>query len=153
MGPSTQPGPEALPYVDEHTITIPAPRDQAWAGLERFVATRLCRTDRTILARLLGSGSPGGFEVAERMPAQRLTLAGRHRFSRYRLVFELTDAPDDTTTVHAKTYAAFPGPPGRVYRALVIRTGVHRLVTNRLLRAVGRFAAEEGDRGGSQAPP
>jgi hypothetical protein len=144
MGPSRPPDPEALPYVDEHTITIPSPRHQSWAGLERFVATRLYRTERTILGRLLGTESPGGFEVAERTPQQRLTLAGRHRFSRYRLVFELIDAPDRTTTMLAKTYAAFPGLPGRVYRAAVIGTGVHRLATNRLLRAVRRFTANEG---------
>jgi hypothetical protein len=153
MARSTPSGPEALPYVDEHTIRIPTSRDQAWTGLERFVAARLCRPHYTIFARLLGTVTPGGFEVAERTRARRLTLVGRHRFSRYQLIFELTDAPDDATTVHAKTYAAFPGLPGRVYRALVIGTGVHRLATNRLLRTIGRFTADEGDQVTSQAPP
>ena len=76
-----------LPFVDEHTITIPASRDDAWNALERFVAVSLCRTDHSILSRLLGTEFPGGFEVAEGVPADRLLLVGRHRFSRYQLAF------------------------------------------------------------------
>jgi hypothetical protein len=38
--------------------------------------------------------------------------------------------------VRAQTYAAFPGVKGRVYRALVISSGAHRFVTQRLLRRV-----------------
>jgi hypothetical protein len=109
MAPSTRPSSAVLPFVDEHTITIPASSDQAWNALERFVAVSLCRTDHSILSRLLGTESPGGFEVAERVPADRLSLVGRHRFSRYQLTFELKAAPDHTTTLHARTYAAFPG--------------------------------------------
>jgi hypothetical protein len=148
MAPSTRPSSAVLPFVDEHTITIPASSDQAWNALERFVAVSLCRTDHSISSRLLGTESPGGFEVAERVPADRLSLVGRHRFSRYQLTFELKAAPDHTTTLHARTYAAFPGLPGRLYRTLVISTGAHRVATNRLLRTVRRFAVDDGrDRG------
>jgi hypothetical protein len=149
MAPSTRPSSAVLPFVDEHTITIPASSDQAWNALERFVAVSLCRTDHSILSRLLGTESPGGFEVAERVPADRLSLVGRHRFSRYQLTFELKAAPDHTTTLHARTYAAFPGLPGRLYRTLVISTGAHRVVTNRLLRTVRRFAVDDGRHRGS----
>jgi hypothetical protein len=141
-----------LPYVDEHTITIPASRDHAWSALERFVAVSLCGTDHSILSRLLGTESPGGFEVAERVPADRLSLVGGHRFSRYQLAFELKAAADHTTTLHARTYAAFPGLPGRIYRMLVISTGAHRIATNRLLRTVRRFAVDDGCHRGSRAP-
>jgi hypothetical protein len=149
MAPSTGPSSVALPFVDEHTIAIPGPRDHAWNALERFVAVSLCRTDHSVLSRILGTESPGGFAVAERVPADRLSLVGRHRFSRYRLAFELKDAPDHTTTLHARTYAAFPGLGGRVYRTLVISTGAHRVATNRLLRTVRRFAVDHGRNRGS----
>jgi hypothetical protein len=67
-------------------------------------------------------------------------MAGRHRFSRYRLVFELVDAADNETQLSARTYAEFPGLQGRVYRALVIGTRVHVLATNQILRSVRRAA-------------
>ena len=67
-------------------------------------------------------------------------MAGRHRFSHYRLVFELVDAADDETHLSARTYAEFPGLRGRVYRALVIGTRLHVLATNQILRSVRRAA-------------
>ena len=67
-------------------------------------------------------------------------MAGRHRFSRYRLVFELVDAADDETQLSARTYAEFPGLRGRAYRALVIGTRLHVLATNQILRSVRRAA-------------
>ncbi|WP_157592243.1 hypothetical protein [Solirubrobacter soli] len=71
-----------------------------------------------------GSAPP----VAAQHPG-RLELRGRHRFARYALVFLI-----DGGRVRAQTYAAFPGVEGRAYRALVIGSGAHRVVTKRLLR-------------------
>ena len=62
-------------------------------------------------------------------PHERLTLTGRHHFSRYLLVFDLGDAPDGATRLRATSYAAFPGPHGRVYRTLVIGTRLHVVAT------------------------
>ena len=78
--------------------------------------------------------------MEEARPPSRLALAGRHRFSRYALVFELEATGPGRTCIRARTWAAFPGILGRVYRALVIGTGGHRIVVGRLLRRVERRA-------------
>ena len=72
-------------------------------------------------------------------PHERLTLTGRHHFSRYLLVFDLGDAPDGATRLRATSYAAFPGPHGRVYRTLVIGTRLHVVATTHILRSVRRL--------------
>jgi hypothetical protein len=83
------------------------------------------------------TGLPGeavpGFRVVEAEPGRRLVLGGRHRFSRYTLTFVIEDG-----FLRAQTHAAFPGVLGRLYRAAVIGSGAHRVVTRRLLRQVVR---------------
>ncbi|MBZ0090389.1 MAG: hypothetical protein K8H90_08440 [Thermoanaerobaculia bacterium] len=74
-----------------------------------------------------------GFRVAESEPGRRLALRGRHRFARYALTFVL-----DGGRLCAQTHAEFPGLRGRLYRAAVIDSGGHRLITRRLLRQVAR---------------
>lgn len=128
---------EDLPYVDEHAITIGAPRDQVWAGLGRY-ATRALGIGSGPLRRVLGTDPPSGFEVADSDPPDRLTLAGRHRFSRYRLVFVLDDATPGGTRLRAQSYAAFPGLRGRGYRTLVIGSRAHVVATRGILRAIRR---------------
>jgi hypothetical protein len=142
---------ERLPYIEEHARCVGATRERTWAALIAVGAE--LRGDATgPLARLtrpqpaLAAGDwrrapePGatlpGFVVEEACSPSRLALAGRHRFSRYALVFELEDAGPDRTRIRAQTRAAFPGALGRVYRALVIRTGAHRMVVWRLLRRI-----------------
>jgi hypothetical protein len=128
-----------LPYVDEHAITIASPHDVVWTALLRYVAASL-DASRSPLAWLLGTTPRSGFEIAETVDGEGLVLAGRHRFSRYRLVFELHDTATGQTRLNAKTYAAFPGPHGRAYRIVVIGSGAHMLVTTHMLRAVRRRA-------------
>jgi hypothetical protein len=132
-----------LPHIDEHVVATHAPRDAVWASLIRTL--RHTMGGSGAFARLLGcdpvqstehfDGSVGqtlpGFRVVDAEPGYHLTLEGRHRFSRYRLTFEL-----DTTRVRARTDAAFPGALGRLYRAAVIGTGGHKLVTRRMLRQI-----------------
>jgi hypothetical protein len=77
------------------------------------------------IARLLGAQLPAGFEVLDSAPAHSLTLAGRQRFARYMLTFELTDAAQVATYLRAQTCALFPGARGQAYRALVISTRAH----------------------------
>jgi hypothetical protein len=77
-----------------------------------------------------------GFAVEHARPPSRLALGGRHRFSRYSLVFELEDAGLGRTRVRARSWAVFPGVLGRWYRALVVGTGAHRVVVRRLLRRI-----------------
>jgi hypothetical protein len=129
------------PYVDEHAVNIAAPPDRVWDALDRYVTAPLCAAEPRLLTRLLGTDPPAGFEVAERVPGERIALAGRHRFSRYRLVFDL-DTTRAVPRLRATTYADFPGLHGRAYRALVIGSRLHVLATTRMLRAVRRRALD-----------
>ncbi len=123
-------------YVDEHSTRLAATPAAVWPQLRAFVDDWLARTERSPLTRLLGTRPRAGFEVAEADEPHRLTLAGRHRFSRYVLDLRLTDERDGTTTASAATYADFPGPHGFAYRTLVVRSGFHVLATRRLLRGL-----------------
>ena len=137
----------ALPFVDEHDQPLAAPADVVWQALLRVVRGAFGRKGR--VARILGcepaqgslefAGRPGdtvpGFRVSEAEPGRRLVLRGRHRFADYALTFDY-----DGTRLRAITQAAFPGIRGKLYRAAVIGSGGHRIVTRRLLRAVARAA-------------
>jgi hypothetical protein len=139
---------EQLPHIDEHVQRVAAPPDAAWATLLHVL--RGSFGGKGTVARLLGcepaagsarfEGGEGqtlpGFRVVEADPGRRLVLRGRHRFSRYELAFGL-----DGGELRATTSAAFPGVRGRLYRAAVIGTGGHRIVTRRLLAEVARRTA------------
>lgn len=86
-----------------------------------------------------GSAFPG-FRVSRAEPPGELALEGRHRFSRYGLVFRVEALGASRSRVRAETRAAFPGRGGALYRALVIGTGAHVLVVRRLLAGVRRRA-------------
>jgi hypothetical protein len=131
-----------LPYVDEHAVRIAAPREQVWSALQHYVVTSLRIPEVNPIARLLGTEPRAGFEVALSSPTESLTLVGSHRFSRYMLRFELTDAGEEATQLRAQTYAVFPGFGGQAYRALVIGSRAHVLATNRMLRSVRRLSLE-----------
>ena len=77
-----------------------------------------------------------GFEVAEVVAPARLAFTGRHRFSRYALTFTLAPAEGGGTRVSAETRAEFPGLLGFGYRAAVIGTRMHRVMTRRMLRQI-----------------
>ena len=146
--------PAILPYVDELPIEIGADREATWAALLRVVEgsfasargrgpARLLACEDTELAgpRPLAKGSAfPGFHVESAEPPSELALAGRHRFSTYLLSFRLEDASGGRTRLVAETRAAFPGLKGSVYRALVIGTRMHVLITRRLLSATKRRA-------------
>lgn len=145
---------QALPFVDEHRITVAAAREWVWAGLRRYVDSLLADTERSILARWLDTEPRSGFRIASVVEPSQLHLTGRHRFSRYRLVFELVDAPGGQTLLTARTYAAFPGPHGRAYRALVIGTRAHVVAANHILRGVRRASLAPGaEREGAGGAP
>ncbi len=122
---------ERLPYIDQHARQIAADRARTWDALLQVMCTD--PTDPTTV--------PTGFQLESAVPQQRLALKGRHWFSRYRLIFTLDDAPHGTV-VSAQSWAAFPGPHGRIYKALVIGTRLHVLAVGYLLRRV----ATESDR-------
>ena len=136
---------EQLPYVDEHHRRIDAPAEVVWTALLKVLRREMGAG--APLARLLGcdpaegtpefAGRPGdavpGFRVVEADPGRRLTLRGRHGFADYALTFVI-----DGDRLRAQTHATFPGVLGRLYRAAVLGSGGHRLVTRRLLRQVAR---------------
>ena len=143
-----------LPEVDVHDRPVTASPDRAWralvavlAGTFRDVPQPLAvawdleprtRTDDWDHPRV-GSTIPG-FAVAEIEPPRMLTLRGGHRFSRYAFRFTLDDVGPARVALRAHTSAAFPGPLGRIYRALVIGTGGHAVAVRRLLAKVARRA-------------
>ncbi len=45
---------DELPYVDEHSIRIPAPRELVWTALQRYVASSLVTAEPSLVRRLLG---------------------------------------------------------------------------------------------------
>lgn len=141
------PGMEQLPYIDEHGQRIDAPADVMWAALLDMLRAQM--GGHAWFARLLGcdpvqgtaafAGRPGdavpGFRVVASEPGHRLALRGRHRFADYALTFLI-----DGDCLRAQTHAAFPGALGRMYRAAVIGSRAHRIVTRRMLRQVARAA-------------
>ena len=133
-----RPESSGLPFVDEHRMEIPAPREVVWTALREHVGSSLRAGERNPLTLLLGTEPRAGFEVVREVPEHALCLAGRHRFSRYELVFEIADNPSGGTLLRARTSAEFPGARGRAYRALVIGSRLHVVAMKRMLRAIRR---------------
>jgi hypothetical protein len=125
-------------FVDEHRISIVAPPDRVWAALRHYVEGALLKERDNPLLRLLGTEPRSGFALSSEVPGTELRLSGRHRFSRYELVFQASDGGDGTTEVCARTFADFPGLHGRVYRTLVIDSRAHVLAVRAMLRAIRR---------------
>jgi hypothetical protein len=143
-----------LPHVDEHSIAIEATAEATWDALLRVIEGSFSSGASAKGARLLdcadtaasgprpldtGSVLPG-FHVEAAAPRQELALVGGHRFSDYALIFRLDEQGADRTLLRAETRAAFPGLKGRAYRAMVIGTRMHVLVTRRILGAAKRSA-------------
>jgi hypothetical protein len=142
---------EQLPFIDEHSRRVDAPREVVWAALTDVLRREMGRAGSTTIARVLGcdpargtadfDGRPGdavpGFVVVEADRGRRLELRGRHRFSSYALTFVI-----ENESVRARTHAAFPGVLGRLYHAAVIGSGGHRIVVRRMLRQIDRAATE-----------
>ena len=84
-------------------------------------------------------------------PPERFALKGRHPFAVYRWVFEL-DAEGAHTRLRALTWADFPGLHGKIYRALVIGSGGHRVAVRWTLKRVARTVlAERAQTGEAEA--
>ena len=142
-----------LPHVDEHAVDVAAPPDAAYdavlavlrgtfaaAGSRRVAGLLGCEPGSTTGWDRAGVGSTvPGFRIRAAEPPGLLVVAGRHRFSRYGIVFRI-DAAGAGSRVRAETRAQFPGPHGAMYRLAVIGTGGHVIVTRRLLAAVARRA-------------
>lgn len=152
LAPAANPPP--LPLLDDHVALVDAAVEEVWAalldGLERAFGGRI----PTAYARLVGC-VPGvaagrrplttgsalpGFLITAAEPLRWLELRGRHRFSTYALRVELEPVTARATSVRVESRAAFPGVAGRLYRLLVVDTGVHVAMVRHLLAGVARRA-------------
>ena len=146
---------EQLPYIDQYARQIDASPEEVWRALLATVR-RISPSLPGWLAAAwglqhlsvagqwdanvsVGSTVPG-FAAAEVELSQLLALRGIHRFSDYELRFEIQPVADGRTRLSATTFAAFPGAKGRVYHALVIGSGGHRIAVRRILANVTRRA-------------
>jgi hypothetical protein len=151
---------ERLSYIDTYAIDIDAGVEDSWRALLGIVRSMTGErapwpVEHVLAARpssrsgdwrgtvAVGDTIPG-FAVEEVRAARHLALAGHHRFARYELTFELEAVAPERTRLAAVTHAEFPGVRGRIYRALVIGSGGHRVVARRLLRRVRSRAALAG---------
>ncbi|MCV7093375.1 DUF2867 domain-containing protein [Mycobacterium interjectum] len=115
-----------LPYIDEHATTVDANREDTWSALLLV----MCRDPHD------PSTVPAGFVLDEATAPERFALKGRHPFAVYRWVFELEAESAHRTRLRALTWAGFPGIHGKVYRALVIGTGAHRVAVRWTLNRI-----------------
>ncbi|MFE9021798.1 hypothetical protein ACFYNL_25030 [Streptomyces sp. NPDC007808] len=146
-----------LPFVDAHTSIVAAAPDAVWRAVAETMDQNSDGRGTKAVARLLGcadlaargprppaAGSAiPGFHVVTAVPGRELALAGSHRFSTYALVFRLEEAGPGRTRVRAESWAAFPGPAGRLYRLAVIGTGGHARGMRHILTTVRRRALRE----------
>lgn len=145
---------DRLPYIDEYAREIAASPEAVWHALLATLAhfpkpprwlitawglTPSARSDGWDRTVVVGDTVPGFAASAVSAP-HLLTLRGGHRFSDYELQFELQQLSPARTRLRATTSAVFPGLTGRMYRALVIGTGGHRIAVARTLASVGRRA-------------
>jgi hypothetical protein len=157
--------PAELPFIDEHSIDVNASRERVWdtlagtvlprfgGGWGRLGTGRIGRAGARLLAApypdppVTCSGIPQtivGFRLERTERPSLILLAGEHRFATYTLTLSIAGAEGESKScLSAQTRAAFPGGPGRLYRAAIIWTGAHVVVVHRLLHRV-RGLAERG---------
>jgi hypothetical protein len=146
---------EPLPRIDAHGVTcLAAPEvafDALWHVVRRSFDGRAASTyaravrcepsaSSATSTPVVGSTTLVGFAVTAVERPSTLTIAGRHHFARYELAFRVEPAHGGGSRIEATTYADFPGRLGALYRALVLGTRIHVLVTRRMLRGVARAA-------------
>jgi hypothetical protein len=145
---------ESLPVVDEHSVSVSATPEETWEALLETLGHGFSNTrPGRAAAKRLGcvstecKGEPGqigstipGFIVTRAVPPAVLALMGEHRYSRYALIFRLTERDKAPLLLSAETRAVFPGRAGGAYRTLVIGSRGHVLATGSLLRAIRRRA-------------
>jgi hypothetical protein len=150
---------ESLPYIDEHATFVDAMPERTWEALLAVVGGADGGLAGRRVAQALGcvadsrSGEPGrigstipGFVVSRSVPPAVLALMGEHRFSRYALIFRITEQGQAVPVrLSAETRAEFPGRRGSLYRTFVIGTRGHVLATRAILRRIRRRAERHRD--------
>jgi hypothetical protein len=134
---------EDLPLIDTHSVAVTAAPEATFDAVQRRFAGFLSGPLGAVVRRAWGCEQAEAFEVVEGKRPELLVVAGKHRFSRYGIVFRIT-ATDNGSRLSAESRAAFPGLHGRAYRALVVGTRLHVLATRRLLREIADSAGRQG---------
>jgi hypothetical protein len=143
---------DQLPEIDEHTAIVAAGVEAVWSVLLDEVTRTFGSAAATLYARVVGCVDPApsgprplepgstvsGLRAVRAVPGEELTLQGRHRFSTYALTFRLEQLGPDSTRMHVASRASFPGLHGRLYRLLVVSTGLHVIAVSRLLDSIRR---------------
>src|SRR5262245_7457236 len=97
----------ALPYVDEHAYEVGAGAGETWKALQVAVERSFGGARVARVARLLGCEDETGFHLATSAPpgarSGELALAGRHRYSRYALIFRVDPVAPSRSRVRAET--------------------------------------------------
>jgi hypothetical protein len=130
---------EPLPFTDEHTVVAKAAPEAVFDAARASLDAPQSGVAGGY-ARLVGVRGERLFDVARAERPSLLALVGRHRFSRYALTFTMRQVGPMRTELTAHTNAVFPGIGGSLYRALVIRTGAHVVMTRMVLRRIARRA-------------
>lgn len=129
-------------YVDEHARLLPGvPPERAYAAARSY-ADRLTRSPSGVLAaftRLWGTEPASGFAIVDEQPPALVTLAGRHRFSRYEMDLRVDPAADGSL-VTVVTLADFPGARGKAYRAALMGSRGHVFAVRLMLRSIAERA-------------
>ena len=138
-----------LPYIDEHQVSVDASAPLAWAavvdvfgrlstkpGWRVFAQAIRCKPVRAAgTSGTVGTSLPG-FLVARCEPPTEWALEGAHLFSRYALTFRIDSLDNAHCRVTARSSAEFPGLHGKMYRAVVIGTGGHKVGVRNILRSI-----------------
>ena len=128
-----------LPLLDEHSVEVAAAPDAVFDAVKRRFDNLLSGRLGMAVSRLWGCEPPSAFEVVEDQCPSLVVIAGKHRFSRYGIVFRIT-ATAKGSRLSAESRAEFPGLHGRAYRAAVVGTRGHVVATQALLRSIARKA-------------
>jgi hypothetical protein len=128
-----------LPLIDMHSVAVKAAAEKTFDAVQLRFAGLLSGPVGRLMSRLWECDPPAAFEVVEAQRPNLVVLAGKHRFSRYGIVFRIS--PTETgCTLSAESHAVFPGISGRLYEGLVIDSRLHVMATRGLLRAIARKA-------------
>jgi hypothetical protein len=128
-----------LAFIDEHSVEVHAPLARTWDAVTKLASRLAERPLPRAFAWLWQLEPAAGFAITSSSTPERMGLSGRHRFADYELAFELHPTQDGVE-VRARTSADFPGTAGRLYRALVIGSGGHRVAVAAMLRRIRRAA-------------
>jgi hypothetical protein len=146
--------PPDLPFLDQHERLVIRPPAETFTAMCDVLASSLSGRFARAYGRLVRSAPnpsafrPGlvtgdelvGFTVEQIAPPQRVVMAGRHRFARYRLEITVTPVTATTSRVAMRTSADFPGRAGSLYRLGIVTSGGHMAVTRMLLRRIADAA-------------